>query len=106
VATALAPYGVTLYECGNELTRDPAIIFDSATAGTYTKDFNNANWPIMRGVIRGMIDGIKSVQPGAKVGVNFCVADVAASDMLWVGQQPDGTGGHPTMRWDITTWHN
>jgi len=106
VATALAPYGVTLYECGNELTRDPAIIFDSATAGTYTKDFNNANWPIMRGVIRGMIDGIKSVQPGAKVGVNFCVADVAASDMLWDGRQPDGTGGHPTVRWDITTWHN
>ncbi len=106
IATALAPYGVTMYECGNELTRDPAIILDSATAGTYTKDFNNANWPIMRGAMRGMIDGIKSVQPGAKVGVNFCVADVAASDMLWDGQQPDGTGGHPTVRWDITTWHN
>lgn len=106
VATALAPYGVTMYECGNELTRDPAIILNSAVAGTKALDFNNANWPIMRGAIRGMIDGIKSVQPGAKVGVNFCVADVAASDMLWDGQQPDGTSGYPTVRWDITTWHN
>ena len=95
-----------MYECRDELTRDPAIILNSAVAGTKALDFNNANWPIMRGAIRGMIDGIKSVQPGAKVGVNFCVADVAASDMLWDGQQPDGTSGHPTVRWDITTWHN
>jgi len=106
IATALAPYGVTMYECGNELTRDPAIILDSATAGTYNKDYNNANWPILRGAIRGMMAGIKSVQPNAKVGVNFCVADVAASDLLWDGLQPDGSGGHPTVRWDITTWHN
>ena len=106
IATALAPYGVTMYECGNELSRDPAIILNSATAGTNNADFNNANWPIMRGAIRGMIDGIKSVQPNAKVGVNFCVADIAASDMLWDGMQPDGSGGYPTVRWDITTWHN
>jgi hypothetical protein len=106
IATALAPYGVTTYECGNELTRDPAIILNSATAGTKPGDFNNANWAIMRGVMRGMIDGIKSVQPSARCGINFCVADVAAADMLWDGQQPDGTGGYPTVRWDITTWHN
>jgi hypothetical protein len=106
IATALAPYGVTMYECGNELTRDPAIIVNSTYAGTKNSDFNNVNWPIMRGAIRGMIDGIKSVQPSAKVGVNFCVADVAASDMLWDGVQPDGTTGHQTVRWDITTWHN
>ena len=106
IATALAPYGVTMYECGNELTRDSAIIVNSATAGTGPADFNNTNWPIMRGAIRGMIAGIKSVQPNAKCGVNFCVADVAASDALWDGMQPDGTGGYPKVRWDITTWHN
>lgn len=22
------------------------------------------------------------------------------------GMQPDGTGGYPTVRWDMTTWHN
>ncbi|OLL30910.1 hypothetical protein BTH42_14090 [Burkholderia sp. SRS-W-2-2016] len=106
VATALAPYGVTMYECGNELTRDPAIILNSATAGNGRGDFDNANWPIMRGAMLGMIDGIKSVQPNAKCGINFCVADIAAADMLWDGMQPDGSGGYPKVRWDITTWHN
>jgi hypothetical protein len=106
VASALRPYGVSLYECGNELTRDKAIIIDSTNAGTKALDFNNANWPVMRGAMRGMIDGVKSVQPSAKCGVNFCVADVGASDALWDGMQPDGSGGHPKVRWDITTWHN
>jgi hypothetical protein len=106
VATALAPYGVTMYECGNELTREGDIILDSGNAGTKAVDFNNTYWPIMRGVMRGMIDGVKSVQPGAKCGINFCVADIGASDALWDGMQPDGTGGYPTVRWDMTTWHN
>ncbi|MGC2038287.1 hypothetical protein [Paraburkholderia caledonica] len=106
VAAALAPYGVVMYECGNELTRDPAIILDSTNAGTKAVDFNNGNWPIMRGVMRGMIDGVKSAQPSAKCGINFCVADVGAADALWDGTQPDGTSGYPTVRWDLTTWHN
>jgi len=95
VAEALKPYGVTTYECGNELTRDTAIILDSTNAGTKGVDFNNVNWPIMRGVMRGMIDGIKSVQPDAQCGINFCVADTGASDLLWDGLQPDGSGRLP-----------
>jgi len=106
VARALMPYGVTMYECGNELTRDGAIILDSTNAGTKALDFNNANWPVMRGVMRGMIDGVKSVQSSAKCGINFCVNDIGASDALWEGTQPDGSSGYPTVRWDITTWHN
>lgn len=106
IATSLAPYGVTMYECGNELTRDSAIILDSTNAGTKAADFNNTNWPLMRGVMRGMMAGAKSAQPGAKCGINFCVADVGASDALWNGTQPDGTSGYPTVRWDLTTWHN
>jgi hypothetical protein len=106
IATALKPYGVTMYECGNELTRDPAVIQNYTFAGTNPADFINANWPILRGAMRGMIAGIKSVQANAKCGINFCAADVGASDMLWDGQQPDGSGGYPTVRWDITTWHN
>jgi hypothetical protein len=106
VATALAPYGVTMYECGNELTRENDIILDFTNAGTKAVDFSNKNWPIMRGVMRGMIDGVKSVQPAAKCGINFCVADIGAADALWDGMQPDGTGGYPKVRWDMTTWHN
>jgi hypothetical protein len=106
VASTLAPYGVTMYECGNELTRQNATVMNFSYAGDQASDFNNTNWPVMRGVMRGMIDGVKSVQSNAKCGINFCVADVGASDALWEGMQPDGTSGHPTVRWDITTWHN
>ncbi|SIT47396.1 conserved exported hypothetical protein [Paraburkholderia piptadeniae] len=106
VARALAPYGVVMYECGNELTRDDAIILDPTNAGTKAVDFSNVNWPIMRGVMSGMIDGVKSAQPNAKCGINFCVADTGAADALWDGKQPDGTSGHPVVRWDLTTWHN
>ena len=106
VATQLAPYGVVNYECGNELTRDAAIVLSTSYAGTSRSCYNNTNWPILRGLMRGMIAGVKSVQPTARCGINFTVADIAASDMLWDGQQPDGTSGYPTVRWDITTWHN
>ncbi|MEP9328153.1 hypothetical protein PPMP20_34235 [Paraburkholderia phymatum] len=106
VAAALSQYGVVMYECGNELTRDSAIILDSTNAGTKVADFSNANWPVMRGVMRGMIDGVKSAQANAKCGINFCVADIGAADALWDGKQPDGTSGHPAVRWDLTTWHN
>jgi hypothetical protein len=106
VASALQPYGVTIYECGNELTRQNATVMDFTYAGTKAVDFNNANWPVMRGVMRGMIDGVKSVQASAKCGINFCVADIGAADALWDGMQPDGSGGYPQVRWDITTWHN
>jgi hypothetical protein len=106
IATALQPYGVDTYECGNELTRDGNIILNEGYAGNFPGDFNNKNWLIMKGLIRGMIDGIKSVQPNARCAVNFCVANTAAADMLWDGTQPDGTNGHPKVRWDVTTWHN
>ncbi|WP_144109680.1 hypothetical protein [Paraburkholderia sp. BCC1886] len=106
IARAMAPYGVTMYECGNELTRQNATVTDFTLSGDIVLDFNNTNWPAMRGAMRGMMDGVKSVQPSALCGINFAVADVGASDALWNGTQPDGTGGHPTVRWDITTWHN
>lgn len=108
VAQACAPYGVTMYECGNELTRDPYIILPDhqADAGTKAIDFNNTNWPIMRGFMKGLIDGVKTAQPSALVGINFCKSDIGAADALWDGLQPDGTGGYPQIRWDLTTWHN
>ncbi|WP_375507446.1 hypothetical protein [uncultured Caballeronia sp.] len=106
VANRLKQYGVTMYECGNELTRQNSTILDFNQAGNTAADFNNANWPAMRGVMRGMLDGVRSVQPNAKCGINFCASDIGAADALWEGSQPDGTTGHPIVRWDITTWHN
>jgi hypothetical protein len=106
VAGTLKQYGVTMYECGNELTRQQQTVLNFTYAGTKAVDFNNTNWPVMRGMMRGMIDGVKSAQSNAKCGINFCVADIGASDALWDGMQPDGSGGYPKVRWDITTWHN
>ena len=71
VATALRPYGVTMYECGNELTRSPGIIVDLHYAGNIITDFNNDNWPVMRQVMRGMIDGVMEAQPDARCGMKF-----------------------------------
>ena len=58
---------------------------DRTAAGDLPQDFNNTNWPILRGALRGMIDGVKSVQPNARCGVNFVYAHIAAADMLWEG---------------------
>ncbi|OLL31083.1 hypothetical protein BTH42_12760 [Burkholderia sp. SRS-W-2-2016] len=106
IANSLKQYGVTIYECGNELTRQNDTVLNFTYAGTKVVDFNNQHWPIMRGAMRGMIDGVKAVQSDAKCGINFCVADIGAADALWDGMQPDGSGGYPKVRWDITTWHN
>uniref|UniRef100_A0A914E2B3 Glycoside hydrolase family 5 domain-containing protein n=1 Tax=Acrobeloides nanus TaxID=290746 RepID=A0A914E2B3_9BILA len=105
VATALMPYGIDTYECGNELTLESAIRPDRNKLGAHPTDFNNTNWPIMRGVMRGLIDGIRSVQPEARCGLNFILTDIAAADMLWDGKQPDGTSGYPQVRWNFTSWH-
>ncbi|MCU1556734.1 MAG: hypothetical protein JWN09_729 [Microbacteriaceae bacterium] len=105
IAGALQPYGVTMYECGNELTQRSYMLDHANDAGTKAADWNNATWPLMRGVMRGMIDGVKSVQPDALCGINFCKSDIGAADALWDGMQPDNSGGYPPVRWDITTWH-
>lgn len=106
VASTLGPAGVTDYECGNELLTLPAVFPRPGVPGDKTSDYTpGAGWRAMRGTIRGMIDGVKSVNSSFRTGVNFTIAQVAASDMLWNGTEPDGATG-PTVRWDITTWHN
>jgi hypothetical protein len=106
VASQLGPLGVTVYECGNELTRKPSTCNNMAASGYRNWAFINAGWPALRGVIRGLRDGVKAAQPSARCGVNFCVADMAAALMLWNGTQPDGSTGYNTCQWDITMWHN
>lgn len=106
MATILYAAGITDYECGNEILTYSEVFPTAGIPGDSISDYNNANWPAARGWIRGLIDGVKSVHSAARCGVNFCIAQVAASDMLWNGTAPDGSTGHPTVRWDITTWHN
>lgn len=101
IATALGPLGIDTYETGNEMTHDSkgigfltgkhhlgSIQVDHSYAGNRPQDFNNTNWPILRGALRGMIDGVKSVQPKARCGVNFLYSHIGAADMLWDGNRP------------------
>lgn len=112
-ATSLAPHGVKMFGCGNEVdgktagatcVRNPAL--PTWTAGSKAADYNNSVFPIFRGALRGMIDGVKSVIPDAICGSNaFINTSIYAADCLWNGTQPDGTTGHPLCRWDVTDWH-
>ncbi|GGD72762.1 hypothetical protein GCM10010985_29040 [Caballeronia grimmiae] len=63
---------VTHIECGNELD---TVGLQIGGDGSHTSDWNPAEWPSFRGVIRGMIAGVKAVDPTIKCGVNVRYTD-------------------------------
>jgi len=94
---------VQYYEVGNEF-ENGAIL--RGAAGDEPSNYDNARFVKARGSILGMIDGIKRVDPAAKIVL--CALGwlhYGFSDMLFAGTQPDGSGGHPIPQWDITAWH-
>jgi hypothetical protein len=98
---------VTHIECGNELD---TVGLKIAGNGSQTTDWSPALWPSFRGVIRGMIDGVKAIDPTIKVGVNVGIPlAYRAQQMLWNGITPNGTSagasGAALVRWDYTTCH-
>lgn len=100
VASAMhAPF----YEVGNELEADTlAGNYD----GTFPTDYVNSKFMIARGAIRGMVDGIKSVDTQGKIVMGAGTwLHWGFDQMLAQGTQPDGTAGHPVVSWDVTAWH-
>ncbi len=98
---------VTHIECGNELD---TVGLQLGGDGSQTSDWNPAEWPSFRGVIRGMIAGVKAVDPTIKCGVNVGIPMAyRALQMLWNGITPNGTAtgvsGAATLQWDYTTYH-
>lgn len=92
---------VTHYECGNELENDIV-----SNDGNHPDNYDAKSWPAYRGVIRGMIDGVKSADPNALVGpAPISWLHYGAYQMLWNGTNPDGSGGAPQVRWDFTPLH-
>ncbi|PRX31997.1 putative glycosyl hydrolase [Paraburkholderia sp. BL18I3N2] len=91
------------YEVGNELEADTlAGNYD----GTFATDYVNSKFMIARGAIRGMIDGIKSVDTQGKIVMGAGTwLHWGFDQMLAQGTQPDGTAGHPVVSWDVTAWH-
>jgi hypothetical protein len=95
---------VQAYEICNEL--DSWCILGGQFNGDIASHYDNAKFQIARGAIRGIIAGIKSLDTVAKiVGVAGTWLHYGFADMLRNGTQPDGTAGHPTVDWDITSWH-
>jgi hypothetical protein len=97
---------VKYVECGNECD----VALKIGGNGASTADWSPAYWPSFRGVIRGMIDGVKAIDPTIQVGVNVGIPMAyRALQMLWNGISPDGTvngvGGAALVRWDITMYH-
>jgi hypothetical protein len=98
---------VSVIECGNELDANGLV---SSGAGNSPADYNPAYWPAYRGVLRGMIDGVKAVDPTIKCGINVGIPMAyTALQMLWNGETPNGsatpsTGATP-LAWDITMYH-
>ncbi|MDR5821518.1 glycosyl hydrolase [Caballeronia sp. LZ043] len=96
-------YRYAYYEVGNELGADA---LTGNVDGVYPQHFDNTKFQKARGVIRGMIDGIRSVDSSGKIVMGGGAwMHYGFDQMLASGTQPDGSGGHPVLSWDITAWH-
>lgn len=102
-ATALKGL-VSHYQVGNEFDND--VILNGAS-GDYPSHYDNAKYRKARGAIRGMIDGIKEVQPSARILLgSLSWLHYGFSDMLSDGTEPDGARDTTkVVEWDITAWH-
>ncbi|WP_328698911.1 lipopolysaccharide biosynthesis protein [Burkholderia sp. 8Y] len=96
-------YRYPYYEVSNELG---AAALVGNVDGVFPQQFDNALFQKARGVIRGMIAGIKSVDTNGKIIIGGDTwLHYGFDQMLADGTQPDGTTGHPKVTWDITGWH-
>lgn len=100
-ATALKGL-VPWYEIGNELE----VWGLTSGQGNWWQDYVNAKFVIQRGMLCGMVAGIKSVDAvtpimspgGAWMHTGFY-------DNLLMGRGPDGSTGNQVLNWDLTSWH-
>jgi hypothetical protein len=96
-----------------ELMNEPEVQYfpsDPAHHGQDITDMaaSNSAWPAFRGAVRGFIDGFRSVDTTKKTLIaspSVGWLHYGILDGLWNGKAPDGTSGHPTVRWDVTNYH-
>ncbi|KAG0164656.1 hypothetical protein DFQ30_009637 [Apophysomyces sp. BC1015] len=91
---------VLLYECGNEVE----ISFVSRGGDLHT-DYRAASYFAYRGMIRGMIDGVRAADPRAAVAVTAGWLHYGVLQMLADGTDPQGGSGGTRVNWDVTSWH-
>ncbi|WP_062643692.1 glycosyl hydrolase [Caballeronia arationis] len=97
---------VKYIECGNELD----VPLKISGNGSQYNHWSPTMWGSFRGVIRGMIDGVKAIDPTINCGVNVGIPMAyGALQMLWRGVSPNGTtagaAGATPLTWDFTTYH-
>lgn len=110
VANALASYAdvVIAVAAGNEMMTKDSMMGNASQIGTDPGDYNNAKWPIFRGVMAGCLAGFKSVVPAAiPVFSNaWCLGEIGAPIMLRDGTNPDGTSGGEKVVFDGYDLHS
>ena len=106
MATALQGY-VPCYELCNEL--DGYAILGGGNNGDVPSHYSNTRFLQCRGLLRGMIDGIRSVDATTPIiGPAAGWLHYGFTDMLWNGNTPASSGStdaSKVVRWDVTTWH-
>ncbi|MCG1039573.1 MULTISPECIES: hypothetical protein [Burkholderiaceae] len=91
---------VLLYECGNEME-----IGFVSRGGNFRTDYRATPYFIYRGMIRGMIDGVRAADPRAAVAVTAGWLHFGILQMLADGTDPQGGTSGPRVNWDVTSWH-
>ncbi|MDR5822783.1 glycosyl hydrolase [Caballeronia sp. LZ043] len=91
------------YEVTNEIEAEA---LNGNVDGVYPQQYDTGTFRIVRGIIRGMIAGIKSVDTSGKIILGGGTwLHYGFAQMLAAGMEPDGSISHPTVDWDITAWH-
>lgn len=93
----LVPY----YEMSNELET-----WSITGRGNWRGDYDIPKFRISRGLLRGTVAGIRSVDLVTPImGGNGTWMHTAFYKNLLIGMEPDGTTGYPLLDWDLTGWH-
>lgn len=103
-ATATQLKGIVpAYEVGNEL--DTAALVGDGD-GNRSSDYDNTWFSKGRGLINGMTDGIKSIDPTAPIILSsISWLHFGFDDMILAGTGPDGSSGHQIPKVDAVAFH-
>jgi hypothetical protein len=83
---------VKYIECGNELD----VNVRTSGNGSLTSDWDPTAWQSFRGVIHGMVDGVRAIDPTIMCGVGVGIPlAFRALEMLWNGISPDAKETYP-----------
>lgn len=92
---------VRYIEIGNE-----SEVYALTGRGQWRGDYDATKFYKSRGVLRGTLAGIRSVDPTVKIiSPGGTWMHTAFYDNLYRGINPDGTTTANTLDWDITAWH-